>query len=60
MVRSKATSAHVLQAIEVDFSGVEAARGALKKAWKEPRRDRSPIFPSSPVLWRWRCLNFRI
>ncbi len=32
---SKATSAHVLQAIEVDFSGVEAARGALKKAWKE-------------------------
>jgi 2-oxoglutarate dehydrogenase E2 component (dihydrolipoamide succinyltransferase) len=35
MVRSKATSAHVLQAVEVDFSGVEAARSALKKAWKE-------------------------
>jgi pyruvate dehydrogenase E2 component (dihydrolipoamide acetyltransferase) len=35
MVRSKATSAHVLQAIEVDFSGVEAARGALKKAWRD-------------------------
>jgi 2-oxoglutarate dehydrogenase E2 component (dihydrolipoamide succinyltransferase) len=35
MVRSKATSAHVLQAVEVDFSGVEAARGALKKAWQE-------------------------
>jgi pyruvate dehydrogenase E2 component (dihydrolipoamide acetyltransferase) len=35
MVRSKATSAHVLQAVEVDFSGVEAARAALKKAWKE-------------------------
>jgi pyruvate/2-oxoglutarate dehydrogenase complex dihydrolipoamide acyltransferase (E2) component len=35
VVRSKATSAHVLQAVEVDFSGVEAARGALKKAWKE-------------------------
>jgi len=35
MVRSKATSAHVLQAIEVDFTGVEAARGALKKTWKE-------------------------
>jgi pyruvate dehydrogenase E2 component (dihydrolipoamide acetyltransferase) len=35
MVRSKATSAHVLQAVEVDFSGVEAARGAVKKAWKE-------------------------
>jgi 2-oxoglutarate dehydrogenase E2 component (dihydrolipoamide succinyltransferase) len=35
MVRSKATSAHVLQAIEVDFSGVEAARGALQKAWRD-------------------------
>lgn len=35
MVRSQATSAHVLQAVEVDFSGVEAARSALKKAWKE-------------------------
>jgi 2-oxoglutarate dehydrogenase E2 component (dihydrolipoamide succinyltransferase) len=35
MVRSKATSAHVLQVVEVDFSRVEAARGALKKAWKE-------------------------
>ena len=34
-VRSKATSAHVLQAVEVDFSAVEAARGALKRAWKE-------------------------
>jgi pyruvate dehydrogenase E2 component (dihydrolipoamide acetyltransferase) len=35
MVRSKATSPHVLQAVEVDFSGVDAARGALKKAWKQ-------------------------
>jgi len=35
MVRSKATSAHVLQAIEVDFSAVEAARTAFKAAWKE-------------------------
>jgi 2-oxoglutarate dehydrogenase E2 component (dihydrolipoamide succinyltransferase) len=35
MVRSKATSAHVLQTVEVDFSAVEAARGALKRAWKE-------------------------
>jgi pyruvate dehydrogenase E2 component (dihydrolipoamide acetyltransferase) len=25
----------VLQAVEVDFSAVEAARGALKRAWKE-------------------------
>ena len=35
MVRSKATSAHVLQAVEVDFSAVDAARSALKKAWKD-------------------------
>jgi pyruvate/2-oxoglutarate dehydrogenase complex dihydrolipoamide acyltransferase (E2) component len=35
MVRSKATSAHVLQAVEVDFSGVDTARGALKTAWKK-------------------------
>jgi pyruvate dehydrogenase E2 component (dihydrolipoamide acetyltransferase) len=35
MGRSKATSVHVLQAIEVDFSGVEAARGALKRAWRD-------------------------
>src|ERR1700683_4220004 len=35
MVRSKATSCHVLQAVEVDFSGLDAARGALKKAWKQ-------------------------
>jgi pyruvate dehydrogenase E2 component (dihydrolipoamide acetyltransferase) len=35
MVRSKATSAHVLQAVEVDFSGVETARAALKDAWKK-------------------------
>jgi pyruvate dehydrogenase E2 component (dihydrolipoamide acetyltransferase) len=35
MVRSKATSAHVLQAVEVDFLGVDTARGALKDAWKK-------------------------
>jgi pyruvate dehydrogenase E2 component (dihydrolipoamide acetyltransferase) len=35
MVRSKATSPHVLQAVEVDFSAVDAARNALKKAWKD-------------------------
>lgn len=35
MVRSTATSAHVLQAVEVDFSGIEAVRQALKRTWKE-------------------------
>jgi 2-oxoglutarate dehydrogenase E2 component (dihydrolipoamide succinyltransferase) len=34
MVRSKATSPHVLQAIDVDFSAVDTARLAKKDAWK--------------------------
>ena len=34
MVRSKATSAHVLQAVEVDFHAVERARAAHGEAWK--------------------------
>jgi 2-oxoglutarate dehydrogenase E2 component (dihydrolipoamide succinyltransferase) len=34
MVRSKATSAHVLQAIDVDFSAVDAVRLAKKDSWK--------------------------
>lgn len=45
MVRSKATSAHVLQAVEVDFSGVEAARDALKKAWKEREKTSLTYLP---------------
>ncbi len=34
MVRSKATSPHVLQAIDVDFSAVDAVRLAKKEQWK--------------------------
>ena len=34
MVRSKATSAHVLQAVEVDFHAVDRARGRHGEAWK--------------------------
>ena len=34
MVRSKATSPHVLQAVEVDFSAVEQVRKSAKDAWK--------------------------
>lgn len=34
MVRSKATSPHVLQAIEVDFSNVDRARSEVKDDWK--------------------------
>lgn len=35
MVRSKATSPHVLQAVEVDFQAIEAARAASGKAWRD-------------------------
>ena len=35
MVRSQATSAHVLVAIEVDFANVDKARGPARAAWKE-------------------------
>ncbi len=34
MVHSKATSPHVLQAVEVDFSGVNKARQAIGADWK--------------------------
>lgn len=35
MVRSKATSPHVLQAVEVDFSAVLAAREKYKGSWQQ-------------------------
>lgn len=35
MVRSAATSPHVLQAVEVDFQPVERLRGAAGAAWRE-------------------------
>jgi len=35
MVRSVATSPHVLQAVEVDFLAVERLRGAAGEAWRE-------------------------
>lgn len=34
MVSSKTTSPHVLQAVEVDFAGVDRARKAVKESWK--------------------------
>jgi pyruvate dehydrogenase E2 component (dihydrolipoyllysine-residue acetyltransferase) len=34
MVNSKTTSPHVLQAVEVDFSGVDRVRKAVKESWK--------------------------
>ncbi|MGI9270490.1 MAG: dihydrolipoamide acetyltransferase family protein [Woeseiaceae bacterium] len=37
MVRSKATSPHVLQAIDAEFSAVDAVRLAKKDAWKSEK-----------------------
>jgi 2-oxoglutarate dehydrogenase E2 component (dihydrolipoamide succinyltransferase) len=37
MVKSKATSPHVLQAVEVDFSGVDRVRKAVRESWKARR-----------------------
>jgi 2-oxoglutarate dehydrogenase E2 component (dihydrolipoamide succinyltransferase) len=37
MVKSRATSPHVLQAVEVDFSGVERVRKAMRETWKAKR-----------------------
>jgi len=37
MVSSKATSPHVLQAVEVDYSGVERVRKAVRETWKAQR-----------------------
>ena len=34
MVKSKATSPHVLQAVEVDFAGVDRVRRAVRESWK--------------------------
>lgn len=37
MVRSKATSPHVLQAIDIDFTAVDAVRLGKKDAWKSEK-----------------------
>lgn len=37
MVRSKATSPHVLQAIDVDFTAVDASRLAKRERWKSDK-----------------------
>ncbi len=56
MVRSKATSPHVLQAIEVDFSAVDAARGAVKERW---RRERGYSLTYLPFISRAVCLAIK-
>ncbi|HEY5623079.1 MAG TPA: dihydrolipoamide acetyltransferase family protein [Gammaproteobacteria bacterium] len=56
MVRSKATSPHVLQAVEVDFSGVESVRSSLKDAWK---RDNGFSLTYLPFIARATCMAIR-
>nr|NIW25320.1 dihydrolipoyllysine-residue succinyltransferase [Gammaproteobacteria bacterium] len=56
MVRSKATSPHVLQAIEVDFSAVDVARGAAKERW---RRERGFSLTYMPFISRAVCLAIK-
>ena len=56
MVRSKATSAHVMQAVEVDFSGVDRVRVPLKKNWRS-RQGFSLTY--LPFIARATCLALR-
>ena len=56
MVRSKATSPHVLQAIEVDFSAVDAVRGAAREQW---RRERGYSLTYLPFIARAVCLALK-
>ena len=56
MVRSKSTSAHVMQAVEVDFSGVERVRMPLKKYWRS-RQGFSLTY--LPFIARATCLALR-
>ena len=56
MVRSKATSPHVLQAVEVDFSGVDQVRLALREEW---RRDNGFSLTYLPFIPRATCMAIR-
>jgi len=53
MVRSKTTSPHVLQAIEVDFSAVDAVRGSARERWW---RERGYSLTYLPFIARAVCL----
>ena len=56
MVRSKATSPHVLQAVEVDFSAVDQVRLALREQW---RRDKGFSLTYLPFIARATCMAIR-
>jgi pyruvate/2-oxoglutarate dehydrogenase complex dihydrolipoamide acyltransferase (E2) component len=53
MVRSKATSAHVLQAIDVDFTAIDAVRLSRKDRWKN---DKGYSLSYLPFVARAVCL----
>jgi len=56
MVRSKATSPHVLQAIEVDFGAVDLVRLAERERWK---RERGYSLTYLPFIARAVCLSLK-
>jgi 2-oxoglutarate dehydrogenase E2 component (dihydrolipoamide succinyltransferase) len=53
MVRSKATSAHVLQTIDADFSAIDAVRLAIRDQWKA---DKGYSLTYLPYVARALCL----
>lgn len=56
MVRSKAASAHVMQAVEVDFAGVDRVRMPLRNDW---RSKRGFSLTYLPFIARATCLALR-
>ena len=56
MVRSRATSAHVMQAVEVDFSGVDRVRLPKRKDW---RSKQGYSLTYLPFIARATCLALR-
>jgi len=56
MVRSKATSPHVFQATEVDFSSVDRARLGLRDSWK---KDNGFSLTYLPFIARATCIAIR-
>lgn len=56
MVRSKTTSPHVLQAVEADFSCVDATRASHQKRW---RSDNGYSLTYLPFIARATCLALR-
>ncbi|GER02173.1 hypothetical protein JCM17845_27960 [Iodidimonas gelatinilytica] len=58
MLASKQQSAHVLQAVEVDFSAVERVRTFMKDAWRAETGTSLTYLPSSPGRYVLACPIF--